>query len=139
MKALAVVFIVLALVVGILPMFTDCESQGGMLTLPNGKLISMKCHWAGRAELATAAPLFLVGAMLPFSRRKESQRVLSLLAIAIGALVILLPWVLIGVCSNPEMICNSIMRPALTLSGALIVAAGLIGLFTSVRGQETAA
>ena len=57
MKVIGVLMVVLALVSGILPQFTDCSSQGRAITLPNGKQIDMKCHWTARAEAAMALPL----------------------------------------------------------------------------------
>ena len=35
----------LALVIGIVPFLTDCQSQGRALTLQTGRTIPMKCHW----------------------------------------------------------------------------------------------
>ena len=43
------------------PVFTDCESHGKMLTTADGRSVSMKCHWAGVAEVAAAIPLALAG------------------------------------------------------------------------------
>ena len=40
---------------------------------------------------------------------------LSILGLAFGAFLILLPTALIGVCANPDMICNSVMKPTLIL------------------------
>ena len=60
-KVLGVVMIVLALVLAIAPIFTDCESQGKMLTTADGRSVSMKCHWTGIAEVAAAIPLALAG------------------------------------------------------------------------------
>ena len=73
-----------------------------MITLADGKQISMKCHWTGRAELVLGVPLLAVGLMLGFSRRRESQRVLGITATVLGVLAILLPTVLIGVCMQPR-------------------------------------
>jgi hypothetical protein len=53
-----------------------------------------------------------------------------------GALVILLPTTLIGVCANPDMLCSMVMRPALILAGILIIAASAAGLLGS-RGAES--
>ena len=52
MKVIGGLLIALALLVAIVPMFTDCASQGRSLTLANGREIPMKCHWTGLAELA---------------------------------------------------------------------------------------
>ncbi len=135
MKILGSVIVVLALVIAIVPLFTDCESQGRAITLADGKTIPMKCHWTGRAALAMAFPLAAVGVMMAVSRRKETQRALSVVAAVIGIMVVLLPTYLIGVCANPEMICNMIERGTLILAGALALAAGLVGLLLA-RGSD---
>lgn len=138
MKITAVLMILLALVIGIVPQFTDCQSQGRQLTLENGKTVDMKCHWAGQAELAVAAPLFLTGSLLGFSKRKETLRNLSFLSGILGIFVIALPTALIGVCANPEMICNSIMKPSLILLGSVIVGLSILGVYKSYRMKDEA-
>ena len=136
MKIAALLMIVLAIVIGIIPQFTDCESQGRSLTLADGRQIPMKCHWTAQAEVGLAVPLLATGALMTTSRRKESLRNLSLLGALLGVFVILLPTALVGVCANPDMICNSVMKPALILSGSLIVGLSLFGLVKSYRGKE---
>lgn len=129
---MGVVTIVLALVIGILPAFTDCLSQGKTLELVNGKTVPMKCHWTGIAEIGMAIPLLLVGIFEITSKRKETFFVLSVFGIVLGALVILFPTFLIGVCANPDMLCNMIMKPGLVLSGAMVIVASLV-VFVSSR------
>jgi hypothetical protein len=134
MKFIAGVLIVLALAVGVVPLFTDCESQGKAIELANGKLIPMKCHWTGRAELALAAPTLFLGGVLAFGRRRETERALAVLGLVLGAAVIAVPSLLIGVCANPDMLCNMVMRPALIFAGILIVAASAAAL-VRLRGE----
>ena len=62
--AIAALIVVLAIGIGVLPQFTDCLSQGRMLTLEIGRQIPMKCHWTAQAEIALAVPLLAVGAMM---------------------------------------------------------------------------
>ncbi len=140
MKAIGVLVMVLALVGGILPQFTDCASQGRALTLADGRQIPMKCTWTARAEAAVAAPLLATGLFMTTSRRKEMHRILGLMGIILGAAVILLPTSLIGVCGNPDMICNSLMKPALTLTGSATIALGAVAVVLSVvRGRGPSA
>lgn len=139
MKIIGGSLIVLALLIGIVPMFTDCASQGRSLTLANGREIPMKCHWTGLAELALAAPLLMVGALMITSKGAESLRNLSLTGGVAGILVILLPSTLIGVCANPDMRCNALMRPSLILAGSLVVALGAVGALQTLRRKEAAA
>jgi hypothetical protein len=126
----------LAVAIAIVPIFTDCESAGRMLTLADGRQTSMKCHWTGRAELGLGLPLFAVGAMMMFSRRKEARRYLGIGGMALGAVAILLPTELIGVCMNPDMPCVSTMKPALVLMGALVIGVSLVTVVLSWRQEE---
>ncbi|MFN2227521.1 MAG: DUF4418 family protein [Anaerolineae bacterium] len=137
MKVAASIVMLLAVAIAIVPIFTDCESAGRMLTLADGRQTSMKCHWTGRAELGLGVPLFAVGAMMLFSRRKESRRFLGIGGMALGVIAILLPTELIGVCMNPDMPCVSTMKPALILMGALVIGVSLVTVVLSWRQEET--
>ena len=128
MKAIGVLLVVLSLVVAIVPQFTDCDSQGKAIALPNGKTMPMKCHWSGQAELAVAAPLAVVGVLLVLSRRRETIRALALLGIVLGVAVVLVPTGLIGVCSSDMMLCKVMMQPALILAGALAVVLSVVAV-----------
>ncbi|RPI30682.1 MAG: DUF4418 family protein [Chloroflexota bacterium] len=132
-KLMGVLLVVLALVVGIVPLFTDCLSQGRALTTTDGKTVPMKCHWTAIAEIGAAIPLGLVGIFNITSKRKETFSTLSLLGMGLGALIIAFPTVLIGVCANPSMICNMIMKPTLIAAGTLAIAASLVVFVISVR------
>jgi len=135
MKLNAVLLVLLALVISVVPFFTDCSSQGRVLTLQNGRTIPMKCHWTGRAELALAIPLAVVAVMLALSNRKETRRALAIVGASLGVAVILLPLVFIGVCSSAEMACKMIMEPVLILAGVVAIAISGWTWFQS-RGPE---
>ena len=64
--------------------------------------------------------------MMGFSRRKESRRILGIAGTTLGAVAILLPTSLIGVCMNPDMPCVSAMKPALIFMGALVIGISLV-------------
>lgn len=132
MRSLATLTIVFALIIGVAPQFTNCEAQGRLLTLEGGRQIPMKCHWTARAEIAVAAPLAVVGGLMLFIRQKETRRALSVAGGSLGAFAIMLPTTLIGVCGNPEMICNSTMRPLLILVGSLVIGVSALGYVTSL-------
>lgn len=127
-KTMGILMIVLALVIAIVPLFTDCLSQGKTLKTADGRSVPMKCHWTAIAEIGVAAPLALIGIFNLTSKRKETFQTLNLVGAVLGAFVILFPTVLIGVCANPMMSCNMIMRPTLILSGMLVIGASLVAL-----------
>ncbi|MFO7696145.1 MAG: DUF4418 family protein [Anaerolineae bacterium] len=137
-KILGTVMIVLALVLAIAPIFTDCESQGGTLTTAQGKTVSMKCHWTGIAEVGAAVPLALAGVFAISGRRKESLRFAAIIGLAAAVVSLLLPTVLIGTCGNETMICNLAMKPILLAAGILAAVASVI-LFVSARDSESPA
>jgi hypothetical protein len=113
--------IALAIVVGVLPQYTDCLAAGGVITLPNGMTIPMKCHWSAQAELGLAVPLLAVGVLMVIRRRSGDPAALALLSGILGVVIALIPTFLIGVCRNPEMRCNMIMRPSLIFAGILVI------------------
>jgi hypothetical protein len=139
MKAVAVLMILLSVLIGVIPMYTDCESHGRALTLADGRQVPMKCHWTAQAESAVAVPLFATGALLTTSKKKESMRNLGILGAILGVFVILLPTALIGVCANPEMVCNSVMKPTLILTGSLVIALSLFGVIKSFKPEVESA
>jgi hypothetical protein len=133
MKIAAVLLIILAALIAIVPQLTDCHSQGKMITLANGTQIDMKCHWTARAELALALPLAVVGLFMFFGSRRMARRELAILGGILGGLAALVPLALIGVCGNPAMLCNSVMQPALIFMGILAVALSVATL--ALRGR----
>jgi hypothetical protein len=139
MKVAAFSLIILAVLIAIVPIFSDCQSHGRMITLADGREIPMKCHWSGRAELGLGLPLLAVGVTMLFSRRKESRRNLGIVGVTLGVVTILLPTILIGVCGMPDMPCHAIMQPALVLMGSLVIGISLaVAILNWRREQETA-
>lgn len=136
MKIAAALVIILALVIGIVPQFTDCQSQGRALVLQNGKTVAMKCHWTAQSEIAMTVPLFGLGVVMGVIKRKESRRIVAGIGALLGLFVILLPTALVGVCASADMLCNSVMKPTLILSGILIIAISIATLIMSERQPE---
>jgi len=137
MKVIGVLLIILALVIGIVPQFTDCLAQGSVITMPNGNTMPMRCHWTRQAEVAVALPLLAVGVLMIVSKRRQTLRALSVVGLLLGASAILIPAYLIGVCAGEEMICSMLMKPTLIFAGVLTVAASAAGL-VYLRGPEEA-
>jgi hypothetical protein len=123
-KFLGITLIVIALAIAIIPAFTDCQSQGRSLALANGGTTAMKCHWTAQAEIASGVPLLAVGAMMVVIRRKKALITLGVMGSIVGIFTILLPTQLIGVCQT-TMLCNTIMKPSLTVFGSLAIIVSL--------------
>jgi hypothetical protein len=138
-KIIAVIIVILALVVVIVPQFTNCSAEGKTLTLQNGKTVAMKCAWSARAELALGIPLLALGVLMAVSRRKETLRSLSILDVILGVLIILIPTSMIGVCASAAMDCNSILKPTMIVCGILVILAGLAALVLNERKKDETA
>ena len=137
MRIPGILLVLLALAIAIVPQFTDCEAQGRSIVLPNGATIPMKCHWTARAEIAAAVPLVAVGGMIAASRRRQTIRALAVVGILLGAVSLLLPATLIGVCSSADMLCNMVMRPALMFAGVLTVAVSVVALLSGSQEERS--
>jgi hypothetical protein len=133
---MGIVLIVVALVIAIVPQFTDCYSQGSQITLANGSVIPMKCHWTAMGEIGVAVPLLVVGILMLISKRRETAIILSILGIILSVLLIMLPTQMIGVCAMPTHICVSTMKPILIISGVAAIAASLVSLLYAFRIKE---
>ncbi len=152
MRIVALLVVAMALVIGIVPQFTHCKTgstmgasspsvaAGGVSTAPastaTAKPAPMRCYWSARAELGVALPLAAAGVLLFFSRRKETRRALAILVSVLGAVTMLVPTVLIGVCSTSSAVCNTAMRPTMLAAGGLTVALGLITLIRNELSNE---
>ena len=134
MKVLAVLIIIFALVIIIVPQFTNCESgkehpatinmqsSTGAAAVPYRM---MKCFWSARAEIIAGVPLLALGVLLFFARRKETIRVIGIVTAIIGVLTILIPTTFVGTCVNSAMVCNTEMKPTLLICGGITVALGI--------------
>ncbi len=134
-KVLSAVMIISALTLAIVPIFTDCQSQGKALTLQDGRSVPMKCHWTGIAEIGVAIPLGVSGIMALRKQRKETTRSLAVVGGVSGILAVLFPTTLIGVCANAMMTCHLIMLPTLVTAGTIATVASF-ALFVNAREPE---
>jgi hypothetical protein len=136
MKWFGIALVVLALGIGIVPHYTDCLSQGKQLTLANGSMQPMKCHWSAQGEIAVAAPILAVGVMLTTTKRKGAATGLSVMGVVLGAVAIAIPAKLIGTCSMPMHICNTTMKPALTALGSVTILGSLGSVLVARRLKD---
>lgn len=138
MKVFAIFLAILAALIILVPQFSDCQSQGLMLTLANGQQVPMKCHWTAQAEIGFGITVFMLGMLLFFSRSRETRSFLGILGVFLGAFVILYPTVLIGVCSSADHYCNLLMKPVLILTGSLVIVISVVIVIISLVGGKNA-
>jgi hypothetical protein len=129
----AVAIAILAILIGVVPSFFNCQYDGKTLVLANGREVPMKCYWTARAALVVAVPLLAVGFLMAFSRRAETLRALGILGAILGAMAILLPTLLIGVCQHAGASCSLVMKPTLILAGILVIVVSLVSAVVSAR------
>ncbi len=125
-----------AVLIAVIALAFNCQAEGQMITLANGSKIPMKCYWTGIAEASVAGTLLLGGLLMYISKGKEARRNLSLFGLGFGALVLLLPTVLIGVCANPAHDCNRIVLPSMLFLGTSVIGTSVWSLLTSQRMAE---
>jgi hypothetical protein len=85
----------------------------------------MKCGYTARAEAAVGALVILAGLTLLALPSRDSRRALGVIGIGLGAVTLLIPTVLIGVCTAADAPCRIGTLPALILLGVLTAIAGI--------------
>jgi hypothetical protein len=73
--------------------------------------------------------------MIP-ARRKNNLLGLSVMGLVLGIVAILLPVNLIGTCASPTEICNTTMKPALTILGSLTIVSSLGAMVLSRKAVD---
>ena len=139
MKPLGIIIVASAILIAGIGQFANCAAEGKSLALQNGNTTPMKCLWTAQAELATGGALLLLGVVKTVSKRRESQRDLGIMGVALGAVAMLLPTYLIGVCAGMTALCNSVERPAMLLLGGIVMITSAVSVIGSARRQELAA
>jgi hypothetical protein len=115
---LGVAIVALGVLVAVTPwyIFPVCEMFGMYATTSAGTKMLMPCGYTARAETGVAAPmLILAGAILTLSKTKETRRAVGILSVGLGALVLLLPTYITGMCADPQSPCRTGTLPALVL------------------------
>jgi len=98
----------------------------------------MKCGYTARAEAATGALIILAGLTLFALPGRDARRALGVIGTGLGAVTILIPTVLIGVCSAPNAPCRIGTLPALALLGVLTAITGIYLVFSRDEPQAVA-
>ncbi len=124
-KVLTVSTIILGLLAAIGPrtIFPVC-SAGEM---------KMRCYYTAQWELVVGLLAVFAGLSLFFITDEKIKTVVSAVQVILGALIILIPTAIIGVCGSPMMHCVTVTKPALLVIGVLEVFTSGLLLFGSIR------
>jgi hypothetical protein len=88
-----------------------------------GKNLSMPCGYTARAELGVGSVIAMGGLGLMLARTPGTRRGLGYMGLGLGALALLIPTSLIGVCANASHNCVLSTRPTLVILGGVVMAA----------------
>ena len=81
-----------------------------------------------RAVLGVAAVIGILAIVRMFERDEGERRGLSLGCALLGVLVATMPGLIVGLCADPAMPCNIVMRPFVVFVGIAIALVGGIDL-----------
>ena len=104
------------LIAGIATFAAPCDGHGGQDVT--------SCLWASRAVLGVGVVVAILAIVRIFETDEGERRGLSLSCALLGFLIAVLPGFIIGLCADPSMHCNAVMRPFVLCVG---VAMGLVG------------
>ena len=121
-RILGGVIFTLAIAIAVVPQLTKCLNPG------------MVCNYTAKAELALALPVLIEGMVLLAGVRGPHVG-LALAGAGTGISVILVAYVIIGVCA-PQMMpmeCYLLMKPLLLITGLALVITNIILLGVGLR------
>lgn len=95
---------------------------------PSGEM-KMRCYDTAQWELVVGIITVIAGIGLALVKENRLRKVLVSATAILGLFVILIPTVLVGVCSSPMMHCVSVTRPSLFVIGVLQIVTGLVSLY----------
>ena len=86
------------------------------------------CLWAARAVLGIGAVTAILAIVRIFETDEGERRGLSLACGLLGFLAAAMPGPIIGLCADPAMPCNEVMRPFVLAVGVAIGVTGAVDL-----------
>jgi Domain of unknown function (DUF4418) len=125
------ILILLGVLVVLTPwfIFPVCEIKGvsdtGMADMNMNSGTHMKCWYTAEAETGVGALVILTGVALLALPGRVSRKTAGIIGGILGLIVILVPTVLVGICSTPDAPCRIGTLPALLLLGAVTVITGV--------------
>ena len=104
--------------------FPVCELHDSYAILQSGAKIPMTCGWTARAESGIGALIVLAGGLLIARSTPETRQAVGIFSIALGALAVLTPTVIIGMCKMADHPCRVLTLPALEILGIIVILTG---------------
>ena len=104
--------------------FPVCEMEGSYVVTSTGMQLPMTCGWSARAESGIGALIVVAGGLLIARSTRETRQAVGVFTIAMGALVILFPTFLIGMCKVATHPCRMTTLPALEILGVIVIIVG---------------
>jgi hypothetical protein len=125
-NAIGALLVLLGIIIILTPwvIFPVCEMHGLFVETKTGMQLPMPCGYTARAETGIGALIVVAGALLIARKTPETQQAVGIFSIAAGALVILFPTVLIGMCRLADHPCRQLTLPALEILGAAVIIIG---------------
>jgi drug/metabolite transporter (DMT)-like permease len=125
-NGIGALLVILGIVVILTPwvIFPVCEMHGIYMDMGMGMKSIMTCGWTARAESGIGALIVVAGALLIARSTPETRQAVGVFSIALGALVVLIPTVLIGMCKVAEHPCRVLTLPALEILGIIVILVG---------------
>jgi len=121
-----VLLVILGILVILVPwiIFPVCEMEGSYVVTAAGAKLPMTCGWTARAESGVGALIVVAGGLLIARSSAETRQAVGIFSIAMGALVVLFPTVLIGMCKVATHPCRMTTLPALEVLGVIVIIIG---------------
>ena len=105
-------------------LFPVCEMEGNFIVTASGMKVPMTCGWTARAETGVGALIVVAGGLLIVRSTPETRQTIGIFSIALGALVVLFPTVLIGMCKVATHSCRMTTLPVLEILGIIVIILG---------------
>lgn len=105
-------------------LFPVCEMGGLYIQAVSGMQFPMPCGWTARAESGIGALIVVAGSLLIARNTPETRQAAGVFTLALGALVILFPTVLTGMCKVASHPCRLTTLPVLEILGVLVIIIG---------------
>ena len=104
-----------------------CEVHGSYVQTTTGKQLPMPCGYTARAEIGVGALMLVAAGAVAYGKAPETRKMIGAFGIALGALAMLFPTAIIGMCAMADHTCRTMTQPTLMILGlGTIVVSGMV-------------